>query len=400
MSGAFTTMPLFLVLAVCAFASSFSLRIFEPLTLPLSTLFGLPVHTVALLSTTYAFTYAVSQPFIGPLSDRVGRMRCIQVCVVGLTVSLLASALAPSFALLMVTRAVAGVFGGGLVPVVLAALGDAYRVERRQVAIGRMLVATVGGQMMGALVSGQANAAFGWHGSVWIACGIAALASVLAFFAPQSHSEPRSSDGMLRSLAAVFENRRTVWLLGCVFFEGALFFGMFPYLGELFATFDAAADTSTIARHAGIAIGVFGVGGVLYAILVPTLVRELGMRRMCIVSALIAAVAFIVLAAVTVWWVALPPLLGLGLAFYMIHNSLQTEATELAPVARGSTMALFACSLFLGQAAGPPLFSVALDALGWTGVFCIHALFVGLLAAAVLRRVLRRAAVAQSAGQV
>jgi hypothetical protein len=30
------------------------------------------------------------------------------------------------------------------------------------------------------------------------------------------------------------------------------------------------------------------------------------------------------------------------LSFYMLHNSLQTEATEIAPEARGSAVALFA----------------------------------------------------------
>ena len=38
-----------------------------------------------------------------------------------------------------------------------------------------------------------------------------------------------------------------------------------------------------------------------------------------------------------------------GISFYMLHNSLQTEATELAPSARGSAVALFACGFFIGQ---------------------------------------------------
>jgi hypothetical protein len=43
----------------------------------------------------------------------------------------------------------------------------------------------------------------------------------------------------------------------------------------------------------------------------------------------------------------------IGLSYYMLHNCLQTEATELAPTARGSAVALFACGFFLGQALGP-----------------------------------------------
>lgn len=42
-----------------------------------------------------------------------------------------------------------------------------------------------------------------------------------------------------------------------------------------------------------------------------------------------------------------------GVSFYMLHNSMQTEATELAPAARGSAVALFACGFFAGQGIGP-----------------------------------------------
>ena len=53
-----------------------------------------------------------------------------------------------------------------------------------------------------------------------------------------------------------------------------------------------------------------------------------------------------------------------GLAFYMLHNSMQTEATELAPSARGSAVALFACGFFIGQGLGPLVFGALLHGLG------------------------------------
>jgi predicted MFS family arabinose efflux permease len=40
----------------------------------------------------------------------------------------------------------------------------------------------------------------------------------------------------------------------------------------------------------------------------------------------------------------------------MIHNSLQTQATELAPDARGAAVALHAFFFFLGQACGPVVY--------------------------------------------
>ena len=44
-----------------------------------------------------------------------------------------------------------------------------------------------------------------------------------------------------------------------------------------------------------------------------------------------------------------------GVSFYMFHNTLQTNGTQMAPEARGAGMALFALCLFLGQAIGVPI---------------------------------------------
>jgi MFS family permease len=53
-----------------------------------------------------------------------------------------------------------------------------------------------------------------------------------------------------------------------------------------------------------------------------------------------------------------------GVSFYMLHNSMQTEATELAPSARGSAVALFACGFFIGQGLGPLVFGALLHGVG------------------------------------
>jgi YNFM family putative membrane transporter len=156
-------MSMFLVLAACGFASSFSLRLIDPVILPVATHFGVATGTAAMLSPAYALPYALSQPFLGPISDRFGRMQCMNVCMAGLAATLLLSALAPSFELLFASRMAAGVFGGGLIPLVLAALGDAYDMQGRQVAIGRMLFALISGQMLGSVVAGFAAQAAGWR---------------------------------------------------------------------------------------------------------------------------------------------------------------------------------------------------------------------------------------------
>jgi predicted MFS family arabinose efflux permease len=56
----------------------------------------------------------------------------------------------------------------------------------------------------------------------------------------------------------------------------------------------------------------------------------------------------------------------LGFGFFLLHNSVQTEVTELAPSARASSFSLHAFSFFLGQALGPMVYGVALPTIGAT----------------------------------
>jgi predicted MFS family arabinose efflux permease len=53
-----------------------------------------------------------------------------------------------------------------------------------------------------------------------------------------------------------------------------------------------------------------------------------------------------------------------GLGFYMLHNTLQVQATQMAPAARGSAVTLFACSLFFGQSTGVLIMAQCVD-MGW-----------------------------------
>ena len=53
--------------------------------------------------------------------------------------------------------------------------------------------------------------------------------------------------------------------------------------------------------------------------------------------------------------------LGIGLGFFMLHNTLQTEGTQMAPEARGTSLALFASMYFLGQTAGVALAAPVMD---------------------------------------
>jgi len=347
--------PVFLIYAACAFASGFALRLVDPIVLPVAAHFAVTPAAAAMLNTAYALPYALAQPFLGPIGDRFGKQRCVQFCIAALALALAAGAFANSFALLLATRVLAGIFAGGLIPLVLAGLGDTYAMSERQVMLGRMLFAIISGQMLGSVVSGFANVAFGWHSSLFIASGIGTVAAIVAWTAmpvTPKHADAPPPASFAALYGRVFANPKAAWLYGAVMLEGALFYGLFPFMSELLVA-TTARGTNTISVETGIVLGAFGIGGLLYAASVRRLLRVLGVRRMCLLGAAGGAACYAALAVSSLWWLDAAAMFFAGVAFYMLHNSLQTEATELAPSARGSAVALFACGFFVGQGLGP-----------------------------------------------
>jgi predicted MFS family arabinose efflux permease len=65
----------------------------------------------------------------------------------------------------------------------------------------------------------------------------------------------------------------------------------------------------------------------------------------------------------------IPATILIGLGFYMFHNTLQTNATQMAPFDRSSAITLFAFVLFGGQALGALLLGHIGEVTGYVPVF-------------------------------
>ena len=77
----------------------------------------------------------------------------------------------------------------------------------------------------------------------------------------------------------------------------------------------------------------------------------------------------------------MPGWLLAGLGFYMLHNTLQINATQMAPERRGAAVAAFASCFFLGQSAGVSLAAEGVERWGTPAVIAFGAL--GVLAVAL-----------------
>ena len=84
---------------------------------------------------------------------------------------------------------------------------------------------------------------------------------------------------------------------------------------------------------------------------------------------------------------------GIGLGYYMLHNTLQTNATQMTPEARGTAVGIFSSALYLGQTLGVAINAPVFDRFSAVPVFVMSGaglLALGLWLARKLRQ--RRAA--------
>lgn len=379
---------LILILAGAGFASTFAGRSIEPLVGVLARDLRSDPHTVALLSTAFALPYALIQPILGPVGDALGKERIIAICLGILALALAGCAVTTEITTLFWLRVLAGASAGGVVPLALALMGDRIPFERRQVAIGRFLVAVILGQLSGSTFAGLIEGQIGWHGVFGTTAVVATLGCGAALFGFQREAAPAPRRLEIRTAITryrtILATPRARVLFAAVFVEAIAVFGIFPHLAPLI---EARGEGGP--REAGLALAGFAAGGLLYSASVGLLLRFLGLSRMLIAGGAICAGALLVIGLAGRWQIDCLALIGLGLGFYMLHNTFQVQVTEVAPTARASAVALHAFSFFCGQALGVAILGGALQTLGQFGSLALCAVTIAVLGLVTARLLMR-----------
>lgn len=357
-------MPLLFVLAASCLASALIVRIVDPLVPQIARDLVADPHKVALLASAFAFPYALGQPILGPLGDALGKARVIKWCLAALSVAMALSTIAPTIDTLFAARLLAGLAAGGTIPLAIAMIGDRFAINERQVALSQLLMAMLSGQMIGVIGSGLIGSLVDWRWVMALGTVVVVASLILSVTSlegrPNAERKAFSIAGMRHGYARVFANPRAKVCYGAVFVEGVCIFGLMPYLAVLLEARGAGGI-----REAGFVIAGMMVGGILFTVTVKAMLRILHGQMNLIRAGGLAAGLGLAAYSFAGQWPLEALAFGLtGVGFYMIHNSLQTQATELAPEARGAAVALHAFFFFLGQACGPILYQLGFTTFG------------------------------------
>jgi MFS transporter, YNFM family, putative membrane transport protein len=377
------------VLAVAAFAAAANMRVIDPLLIQLSAEFGVTVGEASIAATLFLLANGVFVLVHGPFGDRYGKMPVVALACIAAAACCVASALSDSLGMLAAMRFLTGVAGSAIIPLAMAWLGDNVGYEKRQATLARFLSGQTLGLAAGAALGGAVGDWLGWRSVFWVLTTIYLLAGGALFATMRARPdiavpEARASGSMLAQMLGVLRRPWARTVIIVVALEGGCFWGCFTFVGA-----DLHLRFGLSFAFVGLAVAAFGAGGFIYVTFASHLVRLLGERGLVLWGGTGLGLAFAGLALAPNAILAFASIIAIGITFYMLHNTLQTNGTQMAPEARGSALALFALCLFVGQAIGVPVAAPVVDRYGAPPIFWAAAVFLPLLAwwfAAALKR--------------
>ncbi|WP_405285333.1 multidrug effflux MFS transporter [Gaopeijia maritima] len=311
-------------------------------------------NAIAGTVTAYFLGLAAGTLVYGPLADRFGRRPTLLASYAVYAVGALASALAPSLTVLLITRLIWGLGAAGSRVVVMAVVRDAYEGEEMSRAISHLMAVFIVVPVFAPTVGAGIVAVASWRWVFGVCVVAVALMAAWTLRLPETlRSEHRIEAGprqIARAAGIVASNRTTV---AYTLAMSSLYAVFISYLGtaeNLFSrTFDQAARFPLI--FGGLA-AVIGVAMLLNA----RIVRRVGSRRL---SNVVLA-AYLVMASVMVI-VALitggrPPLfaflVGLAAMFgchaLLIPNMNSIALAPMAEVAGTASSLMGASQLGIG----------------------------------------------------
>ncbi len=380
-----------MLLAVAGFAAQAQVRVTDSLLPQIASDFQSTVGAAAMVVTAYAVAHGSIQLVIGPIGDKLGKYRTVaMMCAIG-TVLVALCGMAGSLPQLALARFATGAAAGWVIPISMAYVGDVIPYERRQPILGRYLTGQILGQLSGQAMGGVLGDLMGWRNVFFVLSTVFAAATAGLVFElianpltrDQGHPN-ETTRGFIADYAAVLTTSFARLVIVTAFIENVFLWGAFAFIGAyLHQRFNLSFT------FIGLSVGCFGVGGLIYAGLVKLFVSRLGQVGLATSGGFIIAAGYITMAATPVWWLAPAATIAIGLGFYMLHNTLQTNATQMTPQARGTAVAIFSSAIFIGQTTGVFIGSLLIDHTGAAPLFVGSAVALPILAVWFARQLKR-----------
>jgi len=375
---------LLFVLGFLAFSAVYNGLVMSPVLEQMAREFGITTGTAGLVVAAYGAPGIAVALIAGPYSDRIGRKPFLVIGPLVMGISTIASAVAPTFALIVAARIASGVGASVLFPNVNATVADIYPFRERGKAVATVIGLNTMASVVGVPVAGIVAEATSWRVSVALV-GVLAIVASGVLFLRMPNAQGTNRESRVRALYALILRDRSAVAAIISSMLGALFWFTWAtyivvYFQRTFFLSEGLASTVALTQGLGVLVG-SQIGG--------RLGDRVGHRR--IVAGAIVITGFLLLLqtnlplplfATAALNLLLSAVIG---ARFATNNVLMTEQV---PEARGTMLALSASVQSLAIVLGASVGGLLVDGPGFwlLGVFCF---VVAVLAALIVLRFVR-----------
>lgn len=374
--------PAFMKTVLALFSGGFAtfalLYCVQPMMPLLSQEFAINAAQSSLVLSVATAMLAIGLLITGPISDRIGRKPVMVFALVCAALTTLASAVMPSWELVLATRALVGLSLSGLAAVAMTYLSEEIHPQHIGLAMGLYIGGNAIGGMCGRLISGVLIDFVSWHTAMLCIGGLALVAAVVFWkvlpesrnFRPQTLN-PRS---LLNGFVMHFRDAGLPWLFLEAFLLMGAFVTLFNYIGYRLLAEPYHMNQALVGL-----LSIVYLSGIYSSAQVGALADRLGRRKVFWASIVVMAGGMLMTLASPLAMIIVG-MLVFTFGFFGAHSVASSWIGRRALKAKGQASSLYLFSYYAGSSVAGTAGGVFWHMAGWNGI----GLFIGSLLAVAL----------------
>ncbi len=372
---------LLLLLGSMAFLANGDNYAAAPLLLNIAGDLHISVETAAVSVTAYMLAFGAFTLIFGPLSDRFGKAKIINIAALGTAIFSILGGFAYNLTSLIVFRAMNGAFAAGIFPVTLALVGQSFDNENRHKALAKVMGLMFLGAATATAVGGAVAHLGSWR-HVYIIYGVGELVIALLMLKMLEKDKPVVTKlDYISAYKQPLSNFKFMRLVLTIFLVGFSVFGTFTYSGKLLQEM-----TGYTVLGVGLILSLFGIGTVFGGRIAPKIKKKMGALYF-VLAGVIGFLALFTLSSSQNIYVLTAGLFFFGMAFIFLQSTLVSAVQEMLPNAKGTAMSMASFNIFVGGAIGTGINARIIEVYSVSRIYLIAAfliLIVGLASSVFL----------------